>query len=674
MRTTPQFQIPRNGLIWLLASMFFAIAPHVTRLPVWVTLVCLLCGLWRVMIYRGRWALPNGWIRTLLVFSGGSAVFAHYGTLVGPEAGSALLILGFCFKLMETHQLRDAFIVVILGYLVVAVSFFFDQSMLASAYMVLVSILVTTALLGLNQSPLHTRPWRTLMASLRLLGHSLPVMLLLFVLVPRIAPIWSLDLGGSGAKTGLSERMTPGDIAQLSRSSELAFRVEFEPGSAMPPPSQRYWRALVLHHYDGTSWSRDGVDMDTAPQVQWGGVVSAWSPEISAELTRYRYRVMMQPTDQRWLFALAWARSDTQGVGSSRDYRLLRRHPVSQPFSYRVESFSGAALEPKGLLPGLRQLNLQLPENGDPRARALAQRMRADSRSTEAYVAAVLNLFRQQPFRYTLNPPLLRGDRIDQFLFASRSGFCSHYASAFVFLMRAAGLPARVVAGYQGGEINPLGGHLLVHQFDAHAWAEVWLPDKGWIRADPTAYVAPERVEQGIEQALSGEDRFLERSLFSPLRYRHLAWVSQLRLSWDYVNYAWQRLVVNYDAQAQQRLLSRFFERLDLHLLGLVLLLAVGLMMALLSIWLLGLDRSHTALDPRLRTYQRLCRKMSRRGLAVNSAETPADYLARLRLQRPELTATLLQIERLLIPLLYAQQRTDQAPELARLRKLIGAL
>ena len=674
MTATASFQIPRNGLVWLLVAMFGAIVPHVSRLPVWVTLICLLCGGWRVMVYRGRWSLPGGLVRALLVFSGGAAVFAHYGTLAGPEAGSALLILGFCFKLMETHHLRDAFIVVILGYFVVAVAFFFDQSMLTSVYMALVCILITAALLGLNQSLLDTRPRRTLIASLRLLGHSLPVMLILFVLVPRIGPIWALDLGGTGAKTGLSEQVTPGDIAQLSRSDALAFRVEFDNERVMPPPAQRYWRALVLNHYDGKTWSRGGVDMDAKSLTHWGAGPAPWQPKLTAAKPDYSYRVMMEPTDQRWLFALAWARSGTPGVGSSRDHRLLSQNPVAQPFSYQVESSLAVGLDAQKLPQWLRQLNLQLPETGDPRSRELALQLLAESPSSEIYMERVLSLFREQPFRYTLRPPLLSDDRIDQFLFESRSGFCSHYAGAFVFLMRAAGLPARMVAGYQGGEVNPLGGHLLVHQFDAHAWAEVWLPNRGWVRADPTAYVAPERVEQGVEQALAAEASFLEGSPFSPLRYRHLAWVSQLRLSWDYVNYAWHRLVVSYDAGAQQQLLGRFFDRVDFRLLGLMLLTAVGLVMATLSFWLFGPSLRTRHSDPYVRAYQSLCQKMARRGLGVNRSETPRGYFQRLRQLRPDQAAQLLSIEQSLVPLLYRPEGAGQSQQLALLRSQIRRL
>ncbi len=654
--------------------MFAAIVPHIGRLPTWLVLICLLCGGWRVMVYRGRWALPGRLVRAVLVFSGGAAVWGHYGTLAGPEAGSALLILGFCFKLMETHQQRDAFIVVILGFFVVAVSFFFDQSLLGAVYMMLVCIMITAALLGLNQSPLHTRPRRTLIASLRLLGQSLPLMLVLFVLVPRIGPIWSLDLGSNSAKTGLSESITPGDIAQLSRSDERAFRVEFDPGSSLPPPSQRYWRALVLSHYDGSSWSRGAIDMDREPMVQWQRGSAAWQPPIDTQLPVYRYQVIMEPTDQRWLFGLAQARSDSRGVGYSRDHRLVSRTAVRQPFSYRVESVPGSGLDRAGLPSWLRRSNLQLPDSGNPRSRALASRLRAQSDSPPQYIERVLALFADQPFHYTLRPPLLRGDRIDQFMFDSRSGFCSHYAGAFVYLMRAAGLPARIVAGYQGGEINPLGGHLLVHQFDAHAWAEVWLPDQGWVRFDPTAYVAPERVEQGIEQALAGEGSFLDSSPLSLLRYRHLAWVSQLRLSWDYLNFAWHRMVLGYDAKAQQQLLARWFGQLDLRQIGLTLLVLVGALMGLLAAWLLKRGLNERLRDPRLRCYRRLCQKMARRGLAIKAAETPSAYLTRLSQSRPESFDQLQQVERLLEQLLYRQETEGKRELLAQLRTLIRRL
>ena len=693
MSAVLRYQIPRNSLIWLLASMFAAIVPHATRLPLWLLLVCLLCGLWRLMVYRGRWLLPGTLVRAVLVLSGFAAVFGHYGTLLGPEAGSALLVLGFCFKLMETHQPRDAFIVVVLGYFVVATSFFFDQSLVSAAYMALVCIMITAALLGLNQSPLHTRPRRTLMMSLRLLGQSVPLMLVLFVLVPRIGPVWSLDMGSGNARTGLSDQITPGDIANLSRSDARAFRVSFDQTSSVPPAAQRYWRALVLSHYDGRTWSRGTVDMDTEPMVHWGAGRPPWlSSQMvdNPESANYSYQITMEPTDQPWLFAMAGARSNDAGIGQSRDHRLLSRTEVAQPFSYRVQSPAIATLDQRGLPGWLRRINLQLPAEGDPQSRLLAERLRAQVEEQsgvgtqplqqrrrgldQRYIEQVLALFSQQPFRYTLRPPRLSGDQVDQFLFQSRSGFCSHYAGAFVYLMRAAGLPARIVAGYQGGEVNPLGGYLSVHQFEAHAWAEVWLDGRGWVRFDPTAQVSPERVEQGIEQALVEEGSFLDSSPLSPLRYRHLAWLTQLRLSWDYLNFSWHRWVLGYDAKSQQQLFLRWLGKVDFRQLGLLLLLTVSTLLAGLGLWLLYRDRGLYQRDPVLRNYHRLCHKMSRRGVPVVPAESPSCYLIRLRQRFPEQVSSLQKVEQLLVALLYQADTASRSTQINQLRQLVRRL
>ncbi|RDE24922.1 DUF3488 domain-containing protein [Motiliproteus coralliicola] len=666
----PDYQIPRNGLAWLLAAMFGALLPHMLRLPVWVTLICLLCGVWKLMVYRGRWHGPNRPIRALLVFGGGAAVFAHYGTLAGPDAGSALLILGFCFKLIESRTRRDAFIVVILGYFVVAVSFFFDQSILLTLYLALVCVMVTAALLGLNQSVLHTRPRRTLRISLRIMGYSLPMMLVLFVLVPRIGPIWSLDLGQNRAKTGLSETISAGDIAQLSQSSELAFRVEFDPGSKVPPASERYWRALVLDNYDGHRWTR-GLDLDQREQVDWQNNGNRWlTPPLSGSptpLSRYDYQVMMEPTDQPWLFGLAWARSDTRGVGATRDFRLLLDKPVARPFRYRVSSTIGYTLDAAGLPAWLHRANLQLPDT-DPLTRDLAQRLRRDSSSAADYVHRVLRYFNQQDFSYTLRPPLLSGDRVDQFLFESRRGFCSHYAGAFVFLMRAVGLPARIVAGYQGGELNPLGGYLLVHQFDAHAWVEVWLPQQGWVRFDPTAWVSPERVEQGLEQAMAQEGSFLEDSPLSPLRYRGSAWITQLRLSWDYLNYGWYRVMLGYDAKAQRELLSRLFDRVDLKLLATLLLSTIAALLLGLSWWIFRQSGLRSRPDPLLKLYRKLCRRLARKGLQPEVGEAPASFVRRAAESLPDQAVALQRIARQFELCLYAPSANERDPQLQRLR------
>ncbi|MEH6626048.1 MAG: DUF3488 and transglutaminase-like domain-containing protein [Motiliproteus sp.] len=669
------YQIPRNSLIWLLAAMFAGIAPHLSRLPLWLIAVCLLSGGWRVMVYRSRWRLPNRWVKAVLVLSGIAAVLGHYGTLLGPEAGTALLILGFCFKLLETHSRRDAFVVVVLGFFVVATAFFFTQSMAITAYLMLVCFMVTAALIGLNQTPLQTHPGRTAKRALKLIAQSLPLMLVLFIFVPRVSPLWSLDLGSSQARTGLSDRITPGDIAQLSRSPELAFRVEFD--GPMPPQHKLYWRALVMDHYDGATWSRGSVDMDKEPLVAvFGGKQLPWQSQLRRLSDSYRYRIIMEPTDQRWLFALPAATSSNIKVGQSRDFRLLTANPIRQPFSYNVESYLNYKLDEN--LPGwLARQNTQLPGSGNPRSRALAQQLKNQSTDTEDLVRRMMDMFRNQPFSYTLRPPRLQGDRIDQFMFESRQGFCSHYAGAFVFMMRAAGVPARVVAGYQGGELNPMGDYLLVHQFDAHAWAEVWMPNRGWTRVDPTAAIAPSRVEQGVEEALAGEQSFLEDSLFSPVRYRRIAWLSQLRFAMDYINFAWHRSVLGYNEKFQSEFLANFLGPINFRKLGIW--MVVGVMSTLLLIALLLFwKRMGAPRDPLLALYMKFCTKMAKRDMARRTGESEVEYLGRLKQRWPEKTALMEELTKLYLQGRYdrhgKQGASSRGQRLLRIKQLIRTI
>ncbi len=667
----PAFQIPRNSMAWLLVAMFAGIGPHLQRLPLWLSLVCVLCGIWRVMVYRSRWRLPGAAIKGLLVIAGGSAVFAHYGRLFGPDAGTALLILGFCFKLVETHSRRDAFVVVILGYFVVATGFLFSQTMASAVYMLLVCLVVTAALIGLNQSAGAHDPWRTVRQALRLLLLSLPLMLVLFVLVPRLGPMWAFSPNSGGAKTGLSDRVTPGDIAQLSQSSELAFRVTFE--GDMPPMSERYWRALTLSHYDGRSWSRAGQDWDRPPLAQWGPFANQNRSDIvRTEGDPYRYQVIMSPTDQPWLFGLDAAASQTPDVGYSRDHRLVKRTPVVQTFSYKALSYPRHRLDPQ-LPDWLARLNVQLPEQGNPRTRELVKQLYAQAGSDAAFAARLMDWFRDKGFVYTLRPPLLSGDRIDALLFESRRGFCSHFAGAFVYMLRLAGVPSRIVAGYQGGEVNALGNYLLVHQFDAHAWAEVWFADRGWVRFDPTAMVSPTRRQEGLEQAVEGEGSFLAERVFSAARYRSMPWVGSLRMAFDYLNYRWHRSVLGYNAKYQNRLLSEWFGRLSLGRWMLILSIAVGAVLggvALAMLWRTRAPKKHK-LD---QLYRRFCRKMAGRGVAREPGEAPQRYLLRLIERWPDQADQLGAVTQLYVRLRFAPQTGHEATgvrELAwRIRQL----
>lgn len=633
--------IVKTTMLWLLAAALVGTIPYVIYLPLWIGCISLVCLFWRFQVALGRWRLPGKWLRALLVFAAGSGVFYQYGTLLGPSAGSSLLVLGYTFKLLETQHRRDGFVVVVLGFVVASALFFFVQSMLATAYIMLLIGLLVAAMISLNQTV--TGKQNVVPLALKLSLQALPLMLVMFLFVPRIAPIWNLDLGGSRAKTGLSDEVSVGDIATLSQSDELVFRAVFTDEN--PSKNQLYWRALVLDQYDGKGWSRGRYDMDSPPMVSFKGPNSGWHQQVIAQSNPVEYLVMMEATDKPWMFSLDGVTDYARDFGYSADHRIINAGAISQPLGYTLKSAFNHQLDEQ-LLEWQRLKNTQLPEKGDEKTRQLAETIWASSNNVEAYVNKVQEYFSTQGYQYTLRPgQLLSSNKIDEFLFDRKLGFCSHYAGAFVYMMRAVGIPARMVAGYQGGEYNRLGNYWLIHQFDAHAWAEVWVAGEGWKRVDPTAAVSPSRVNAGLEEAVSGEQSFLENSPLSAARYRGLSWVTQLRYSIDYINYAWYRSVLGYDAKAQLSFLSTWlgvvdFKRLAFWLLGLTLALVL-----LMGLFVLGRSPKR-AINPLLFEYQRFCHKMAKRGVPRQPQESPQCYAQRLADVFPQQRHELLQIAR----------------------------
>lgn len=450
-------------------------------------------------------------------------------------------------------------------------------------------------------------------------------MLLLFVLFPRIpGPIWGLPKDAHGGVTGLSDSMNPGSISDLGQSDAVAFRASFE-GGEMPPANRLYWRGPVLWDTDGRRWTGDRrLELDATPPP-----VTPLGPALAYTLT-------LEPHQQRFLLALDLPGAAPPGARLGRDFQLWSDQPVRDRLRYSMRAWPDYRVDALSAVE--RQRALALPVGQHPRSRALAREWRAQAASDDEVVQFALLHFREQPFVYTLSPPLLTGDVVDEFLFLSQRGFCEHYAAAFTVLMRAAGVPTRVVTGYQGGERNPLGDYLLVRQRDAHAWAEVWLDGRGWVRVDPTAAVAPIRVEQGMQAALpdsvgAGSVLGLEGS--APM----LAAVKQLSQIWDTVNNSWNQWVLGYGPARQAELMARLgFGRLDWRWLGIALLVTVALVLAAVVAWLLRGRRP----DPVLRAYRRLCGKLSRAGLPRRPCEGPRDYAARVVAARPDLRAPLL--------------------------------
>ncbi|QFU77854.1 DUF3488 domain-containing protein [Halioglobus maricola] len=652
-------QVPRNALVWIILALFLLVAPHVQRVPIWVLLVFAAAVVWRIMVYRGVWSFPRWPVKMGLIIAAFAGIMFSFRSLIGLEPTVALLLTAFALKLLELAERKDAYVLLFLGYFVILTVFLFSQDILIVLLCLFNTVIVTAALVALHRPGEHRFTFRPLRLASVMLAQSIPLMLVLFFLFPRIGPLWTVPIKSQAARTGMSDFMKPGDVSRLSRSGEVAFRVQFE--GAVPAQDQLYWRGLVMSRLRGGAWS--SLSHFAAPPDER----RPSEPELVGE--PLRYSVIMEPTQQHWIYSLRYGRSRDSGVVSAADYRLYRMSEIEDDYLYEVQTWPEAVLEPE-ISDWRRKVELRLPPDDNPRAMALAQQIASEAGDSREIVEQVLALFTEQPFGYTLSPPLLpERDPIDAFLFDTRWGFCEHYASAFVILMRAAGIPARVVAGYQGGEINPVNGTVIVHQFDAHAWAEVWHEGEGWVRVDPTAAVAPERIELGLEQALAEEGSFLADSPLSPLRFRGVNWVNQLRLRYDALTYRWQSWVTGFDSDRQYQLLTNWFGEFSARKFALVLLGAGLLVFAPVVITLL-LQRKTVQLREMDKLYLRFCERLEKFGVARAAGEGPAQYGRRASAQLPRLEEQIGDVTNIYLGLAYAPA-DEEAAALKRLAQAI---
>ncbi|WP_022965807.1 transglutaminase family protein [Denitrificimonas caeni] len=643
--------IPRISLMWLLIAQALVIIPHLLHVPLWLIGVWLGCAAWRVQVFRMRWPFPNAWVKAALMIGSGFAVYLSRGGLVGLDAAVALLITAFILKLLEVRTRRDALVLIFLGFFTVVTSYLFADSLLAALYSLLPVLALLAALVGLQQSGFAREPLAPLKLASKLLAQAIPLMLLLFVLFPRLEPLWSLPQPKDKGTTGLSSSMTPGDLAELGQSAALAFRARFD--GAIPAQSQLYWRALTLPNFDGRSWSISERFERSEPQWQ------AQGESIS-------YSIIMQPSTQPWLFSLDVGSSEQEDIRLMSDFRLQRRTPVNRTYQYQATSWPQALRQPQ-LNQRQQQEFLQLPRTGNQQTRDWAQRLRGQYHDDDALVSALLRHFNQELYHYTLKPPLLGRDSVDEFLFSSLRGFCAHYAGAMVFTLRAAGIPARVVAGYQGGEINQAGQFVQVRQFDAHAWVEYWQRGQGWRSVDPTFEVAPERIERGLQEALQDESELFQGDIFSPLRYQHIAWVNQLRMSWENLNHSWQTKILGYQRDSQQAWLKQWFGKVDWQVLGLTLVASAALIIALIVLWMFKPWQRQT--DPVQRVLNHFQRVLRRRGFKRETGEGLRDFYQRIHQQLPQSQQ---QAVRVFIETYEQQQYAEQGQDLATLRRALA--
>lgn len=646
--------LDRRAVDLLMIATVATLAPHLLNLPAFIPLFCLLFGLWRWMSAHYAWALPGMAARALLTLTALAGVFLGFGTVIGRDAGAGLLVIMLGLKLLETRCYRDAVVVLFLDYFLCVTAVLYSQAIPTLVYLALALLLITAAMIELNQPARDRVPLRAMLRRAGvLLLQATPLALLLFVLFPRIpGPLWGLPQDGTGGTGGLDDSMTPGSITRLSRSDEVAFRVDF--AGPLPPAQRLYWRGPVLWHTDGRTWSSSRDRGVAAPAAGLG-----FTPLDDAAL---EYTVTLEPHHRSWLYALDLPLTVPPQARRTADLYLVADKPVRQLTRYTARSALQYRTAP--LSAAERARALQLPP-ANPAARALGAQWRGQTQDDAAVVERALRYFAEQPFYYTLEPPPLTGDAIDQFLFETRRGFCEHYSAAFTVLMRAAGIPARVVTGYQGGEPNPLGDYLIVRQRDAHAWSEVWLAGQGWVRVDPTAAVAPSRIEQGIDSVLPAPQRGLLRDFGTgPLGE---LW-QRSRLAWDTLNNRWNQWVLAYGPENQAALLARLglhsWTRTALALLG-------GLVLLLAALGLVLLVRRRQHLDPALRLYQRFCRKLARRGIVRAPSEGPAAFAARVQQLRPELSEAVALINDRYIAIRYGSLYS--ADQIKQLRRAVAA-
>jgi transglutaminase-like putative cysteine protease len=604
-------QRPTFGL--LLAVLAFAIVPLLAPLPPWVPASALgLLALRALALWRHR-PMPPGWLLALAGLAGGVLVFAQFHSLNGREAGISLLLLGSVLKAYEVRARRDLIVLIYLGYLLSLAHFLFNQSIPWVLYALLLLTTLTALLARLHAGP-QPPGWFVLSRNgvFRLLAAA-PLMLLLFALFPRIeGPLWGRPAQDRTAVTGLANDLAPGSIARLVQSQAVAFRATFN--ASPPPPGQRYWRVHVMNHFDGRRWSM-------SPTLTSPG-------RLRPEGTPLHYSLLLQASGQRWIPALDMPDSLPPQTRLGNGHTLSTAHPIERTRKFDMSAITRYVLAPS-LPPTVRRADLQLPAGSAPRARALAQQWRQEDSAPQAIVDRALRYIHDQPFYYTLQPPPLHGDVTDAFLFGTRRGFCEHYASAFTVLMRAAGIPARVVTGYAGGEWNPVLHYLLVRQSDAHAWVEVWLATRGWVRIDPTSAIAADRVQQGVATGTaqasasgSGASGALQR------------WIGSLSLGWDSVQYFWDSWIVAFGPQQQRAFLHRLGLQADWFHLGLYMTAGTGLLALL---WLgAGLLRRHgPRTDAPTRLYRRHLRRLARLGLRPADGEGALDFAERVAHRLP---------------------------------------
>ena len=637
-------------LIFLLSSLGLIVLPHVTHLH-WAVFgfFCLLL-VWRfVGIWRPDRLPPFPWI-VFLIVCGMAIIYSQHRGFLGRDGGTSLFVIALGLKLMEIKTERDLYLINYLAFIVAASQFLYEQSILMAAYILFVTCVLLAVLIYINSHVAQTGA--ALKKAAVIVAQAIPMAIVVFILFPRVeAPRWLLFNDDHQAKMGLSDSMEPGSITDLGMSDELVFRVKF--AGAIPPPKERYWRGPVLTKTDGKKWTQ----------------VSSLSYEKYLDKltyigSPYQYTLLMEPQQKNWVFALEMPAEFPQVLRRNANYQLVAGEDLDKRSEFKLVSFPAYNT---GYITKTEYKDArQLPRAASENINHLVAQLHGFDSPPDVFISQLLNHFRKEDFHYTLTPPLMEDNPIETFLFETRFGFCSHYASAFVYLMRVANIPARVVTGYQGGEFNVVGNFLEIKQADAHAWAEVWLENRGWVRFDPTAAIAPERIEKNIDIARLVPGGLISYAVSSKGTQAAFNLLKQARQLWSNVDYNWQRWVINYNNTNQASFLSIFgidnFKTMVYWMMGFV-----GIITAILSLFLFY--QKPKVDDPVLIAYKRFLRQIAKSGITKNSGEGSRDFSERLKPRLPAQAAAIEQITTLFMEQMYGKKPSKEG--LIQLKNLV---
>ena len=652
-------------LKWMVFIECLLVFFHPITMPLWIYILALICLVWRIGFAFQYWKLPSSWIKRLLVISVCILVAVSFQWSFSLNSAVALFISAFVLKILEIRTIKDGYFFCFLAIFLTCARFLFDSSIPSAVIGGLCILLCITILVSLN---LPFSRWYNidgLKISGKMLLQSLPMMVLLFIFFPRLPPLWSLKINSQSYSTGLSESMTPGEISNLAQSDQVAFRASFEDATSIPS-NQLYWRALTLTLFDGKTWLPEIMLNKEQEIISQGGNVGLEKGDRSLN-----YTVLVEPTSKKQLYALEFP-DNVRGAQLNKQLQVSSVDPIYKRFQYEVVSYPEAKWKPM-LTDEQKALYTSLPKTGNKDSHRLVQALWQNTETREQYMNSVLVYFREKGFVYTLKPPSLHQNHIDQFLFESRAGFCAHYASAFTFMMRSAGIPARVVLGYQGGEYNQSGNYYTVRQLDAHAWVEVWDETQGWIRVDPTAAVSPQRIELGSYDVLRRDVNFLASSPYSALQLKEMEWLNSVRLEIEFLNFMWNSWVVNYNMKQQYELFENLLGRHHQILSLLMMSGLAGTILVLLS-WFLLRTKQQNLFSDTEKVYLSVCVKLKKLGYSHRqSNESAQNYFDRIHheFESREERELFQQFTELFLLSNYAQQSGDvrKRSSSAKLRK-----